>query len=43
MDRGEIAEQATPDEFFTSPKNERARQFLGQILATHTQTMTEAS
>jgi ABC-type polar amino acid transport system ATPase subunit len=43
MDRGEIAEQATPDEFFTSPKNERARQFFGQILATHTQTMTEAS
>ena len=43
MDRGEIAEIATPEEFFNSPKNERARQFLGQILATHTQTLTEAT
>jgi ABC-type polar amino acid transport system ATPase subunit len=32
MDRGEIVEQASPDEFFTSPKHERLRDFLGQIL-----------
>jgi ABC-type polar amino acid transport system ATPase subunit len=32
MDRGEIVEQAPPDEFFTSPKHERLRDFLGQIL-----------
>ncbi|MEX3609498.1 amino acid ABC transporter ATP-binding protein [Rothia sp. LK2588] len=29
---GEIVEQATPDEFFTNPKSERARDFLGKIL-----------
>ncbi len=43
MDRGQIAEQAPPDEFFSSPKNERARQFLGQILAAHPQTTTEVT
>ena len=43
MDRGQIAEQATPEEFFSSPKNERARQFLGQILAAHPQTTTEVT
>ncbi|MGY0711368.1 amino acid ABC transporter ATP-binding protein [Azospirillum argentinense] len=32
MDRGEIVEQATPAEFFTNPKSERTRNFLGQIL-----------
>ena len=32
MDRGEIVEQAPPDEFFTAPKHERLRDFLGQIL-----------
>ncbi|KRA55737.1 amino acid ABC transporter ATP-binding protein [Devosia sp. Root635] len=42
MDRGEIAEIAPPEEFFGAPKNERARQFLGQILASHPQILTEA-
>ncbi len=32
MDRGEIVEEAPPEEFFRHPKNERTRQFLGQIL-----------
>ncbi len=29
---GEIVEQASPDEFFSNPKSERARDFLGKIL-----------
>ena len=33
MDRGEIVEVSTPAEFFAAPKSERARIFLGQILA----------
>jgi general L-amino acid transport system ATP-binding protein len=33
MDAGEIVEIATPEEFFTQPRTERARQFLNQILA----------
>ncbi|HYG90274.1 MAG TPA: amino acid ABC transporter ATP-binding protein [Azospirillum sp.] len=33
MDRGEIVEQATPEEFFANPKSERTRNFLGQILS----------
>jgi ABC-type polar amino acid transport system ATPase subunit len=32
MDRGEIVEIAKPEEFFASPKSERTRSFLGQIL-----------
>jgi len=32
MDRGEIVEQNTPDEFFSNPQNERTREFLSQIL-----------
>jgi ABC-type polar amino acid transport system ATPase subunit len=32
MDRGEIVEEAPPEEFFSNPKHERARDFLGQIL-----------
>jgi general L-amino acid transport system ATP-binding protein len=32
MDKGEIVEQAPPTEFFSSPKSERTRMFLGQIL-----------
>jgi general L-amino acid transport system ATP-binding protein len=32
MDRGEIVEQAAPQEFFTNPKSERTRLFLSQIL-----------
>ncbi len=32
MDKGEIVEQATPDEFFDNPKNPRTRNFLSQII-----------
>ena len=32
MDRGEVIETAPPDLFFTAPRNERTRLFLGQIL-----------
>ena len=32
MDEGLIVEQATPDEFFTNPKEVRTRQFLSKIL-----------
>ncbi|HEV7336664.1 MAG TPA: amino acid ABC transporter ATP-binding protein [Bosea sp. (in: a-proteobacteria)] len=34
MDAGEIVEVAPPEEFFSAPKNERTRKFLGQILHT---------
>jgi general L-amino acid transport system ATP-binding protein len=33
MDEGEIIEQASPEEFFNAPKNERTKSFLAQILA----------
>ncbi|SIT12015.1 amino acid ABC transporter ATP-binding protein [Insolitispirillum peregrinum] len=33
MDKGEIVEEAPPEEFFTAPRNERTRQFLCQILS----------
>jgi len=29
---GQIVEQATPEEFFTNPKSDRAKDFLGKIL-----------
>ena len=32
MDKGEIVEDSTPDTFFTKPKSERTKAFLGQIL-----------
>ena len=32
MDKGEIVEENTPEEFFNHPKNERSKQFLSQIL-----------
>ncbi len=32
MADGQIVEQASPDEFFTNPKSDRARDFLGKIL-----------
>jgi len=32
MDEGEIVEADTPERFFGSPKNERTKRFLGQIL-----------
>ena len=33
MDRGEIIEEAPPEAFFSSPRSERTRAFLGQILS----------
>jgi ABC-type polar amino acid transport system ATPase subunit len=33
MDEGQIVEQDTPDAFFTNPRNERTRDFLGKILS----------
>ena len=32
MDAGQFVEEAPPDEFFSSPQDERTRQFLAQIL-----------
>ncbi len=32
MDQGQIVEQNTPDEFFSRPRSERARDFLSKIL-----------
>jgi general L-amino acid transport system ATP-binding protein len=32
MDRGEIIEENTPDEFFDNPRNDRTKLFLSQIL-----------
>jgi glutamate transport system ATP-binding protein len=32
MSDGEIVEDSTPDEFFTSPRTDRAKDFLGKIL-----------
>jgi glutamate/aspartate transport system ATP-binding protein len=32
MDRGEIVEDAATEDFFGSPRSERARQFLSKIL-----------
>jgi glutamate transport system ATP-binding protein len=32
MDGGEIVEDGPPDEFFTSPRSDRAKDFLGKIL-----------
>ncbi len=33
MSDGQIVEEATPDEFFTNPRSERAREFLSKIIA----------
>jgi ABC-type polar amino acid transport system ATPase subunit len=33
MDQGEIVEMDTPEAFFSHPKSERTRNFLGQILS----------
>jgi polar amino acid transport system ATP-binding protein len=35
MADGKIVEQAPPGEFFGSPKHEKTKQFLGQILSSH--------
>ncbi|MBA2446032.1 MAG: amino acid ABC transporter ATP-binding protein [Nocardioidaceae bacterium] len=32
MDEGKIVEEETPEEFFTNPKSDRAKDFLGKIL-----------
>ncbi len=32
MDDGKIVEEETPEEFFTNPKSDRAKEFLGKIL-----------
>ena len=32
MADGQILEEGTPERFFTNPKNERVRQFLGKII-----------
>ena len=32
MDEGQIVEQGTPEQIFTSPQHERTRQFLSQIM-----------
>jgi len=32
MDRGEIVEDATKEEFFGQPRSERAQQFLAKII-----------
>ncbi len=33
MSDGQIVEQATPEEFFTNPRSDRAKDFLGKILS----------
>jgi ABC-type polar amino acid transport system ATPase subunit len=33
IDRGEIQESADPTTFFTQPKQDRTRKFLGKILS----------
>jgi len=33
MSDGQIVEEATPEQFFTNPKSERAKDFLGKILS----------
>jgi glutamate transport system ATP-binding protein len=32
MSDGEIVEEATPEEFFTNPQSDRAKDFLSKIL-----------
>jgi glutamate transport system ATP-binding protein len=33
MDQGQVVEQATPEEFFSAPKSDRAKDFLSKILS----------
>ncbi|MGO1230058.1 MULTISPECIES: amino acid ABC transporter ATP-binding protein [Glutamicibacter] len=35
MADGQIVEQATPQEFFTNPKTDRAKDFLGKLITNH--------
>jgi polar amino acid transport system ATP-binding protein len=37
MADGKIVEEAPPQQFFGSPKHEKTKQFLGQILSSHQQ------
>jgi glutamate transport system ATP-binding protein len=32
MDAGRIAEESTPDEFFTNPRSDRAKDFLSKLI-----------
>ena len=32
MDEGQIVEEAAPEQFFTAPRTDRARDFLSKIL-----------
>ena len=43
MDKGQIAEEAVPEQFFMNPRNERTRQFLGQILSGRPRPQEQAS
>ena len=42
MAEGRIVEEAPPEEFFANPKNEKTRNFLGQILVSHHQARPDA-
>ena len=42
MADGRIVEEAPPEEFFAHPKNEKTRNFLGQILVSHHQARPDA-
>ena len=33
MSDGQIVEEAAPEEFFTNPRSDRAKDFLGKILS----------
>jgi glutamine transport system ATP-binding protein len=33
IDQGKIQEQGPPDQFFTNPKNERLKEFLGMVIS----------
>ena len=35
MADGQIVEQAAPEEFFTNPKSDRAKDFLGKLITNH--------
>ena len=35
MADGQIVEQATPEEFFTNPQSDRAKDFLGKLITNH--------
>jgi polar amino acid transport system ATP-binding protein len=43
MAEGRIVEQAPPQQFFSAPKDERTRSFLGQILSSHAHHQPQAA